>query len=140
MQTCFLCKKKIKFHKDPFLLKTMRLDTSMTIRDTTGSEQKKNQWRKFQFISKRTGADNGRKDLFDISPVETSIKFDLPTRTSLSDVVQFPSQFSTNINNLSVGNLQIIFQVNHVVITLKKKKKISKSLFLTSFCQPEWIA
>ncbi|EFX71208.1 hypothetical protein DAPPUDRAFT_309181 [Daphnia pulex] len=53
--------------------------------------------------STSTGADDGRKDLFNISPVETSIKFDLPTRTSLSDVVQFPPQFSTNINNLSVA-------------------------------------
>ena len=117
---------------------TTLLEIVTTRDDSTEKKKKKLQWREFQFISKRTGAGDGRKDLFNVSPVETSIKFDLPTQTSLSDAVQFSTQFSTNINNLSVGNLQIFYLVNPVVIT--EKERMSKSLFLISFCQPTWIA
>ena len=61
----------------------------------------------FTFISDRTGADDGTKDIFNISPVETSIKFDLPTQSSLFDSVQSSPQFTSNINNFSLGNLQM---------------------------------
>lgn len=83
-----------------------RLD--MTTRDESKQRKKKKlRGGNFTFISDRTGADDGTKDIFNISPVETSIKFDLPTQSSLSDSVQSSPQFTSNINNFSLGNLQI---------------------------------
>jgi hypothetical protein len=64
----------------------------------------------FKFISNCTGAGDGTKELFNISPVETSIKFDLPTQSSLSDSIQSSPQFSTNVNNVSFGTLQIFYK------------------------------
>ncbi|KZS15264.1 Uncharacterized protein APZ42_019334 [Daphnia magna] len=43
-----------------------------------------------------TGVGDGTTDLFNTSPVETSIKFDLPTQATLSDTSLFSSQPNTD--------------------------------------------
>ncbi|XP_057365392.1 uncharacterized protein LOC130686113 [Daphnia carinata] len=48
-----------------------------------------------------TGVGDGTKDLFNISPVETSIKFDLPTQATLRDASLFSSQPNTDVNSIS---------------------------------------
>ncbi|KAI9555664.1 hypothetical protein GHT06_018179 [Daphnia sinensis] len=51
--------------------------------------------------STSTGVGGGTKDLFNTSPVETSIKFDLPTQATLSDTSLYSPPPNTDVNNIS---------------------------------------